>query len=46
LDVNKVQALSQFLIGLSILQRTDITYCNREIIAVKSLIEEEIGIKK
>jgi hypothetical protein len=46
MDVNKVQALSILLLGLSILQHTDKTYVSRDILAVKALIDEEIGLSK
>lgn len=43
MDTGKVKALSQFLIGLAILQRTNTTFVTREIHVVKEMIEAEIG---
>jgi hypothetical protein len=46
LDTEKVKALSQFLIGLAILHRTNTTFVTREIHVVKEMIEAEIGKTK
>ncbi|KAF0816582.1 hypothetical protein KIS4809_4649 [Bacillus sp. ZZV12-4809] len=46
MDVNKVQALSTLLLAMSVLQHTDKTFVNREIVAVMDLVREELEIKK
>ncbi|MCM3572521.1 hypothetical protein M3172_04920 [Mesobacillus subterraneus] len=46
MDVNKVQALSLYLLGLAVLQQTDKTYVSRDILTVKTLIDKELGLQK